>query len=129
MMRRIIAYYGIRSRSVLKIALLLLATLALCSCRSVQQAALPPLPAGEEIVGKRQDDESVVRSIERTAHIPAEPVYGGDLPIPVTTVSPWAPPGIAGPWPHDEYLLDGGDRDVQVNLGPGGELRLSLIHI
>ena len=41
----------------------------------------------------------------------------------ITTVSPWAPPGIAGPWPHDEYLEDGGDREVQANIGPEGEVR------
>ena len=33
------------------------------------------------------------------------------------------PPGLRraslGPWPHDEYLEDGGDRYVQVNIGPG----------
>ena len=38
-------------------------------------------------------------------------------------VPSWSPPGIAGPWPHDEYLLDGGDRDVQANIGPEGEVR------
>jgi len=28
--------------------------------------------------------------------------------------SQWSPPGIAGPWPADEYLLDGGDRNYAV---------------
>ena len=36
--------------------------------------------------------------------------------MPMHCASPWAPPGIAGPWPHDEYLEDGGDRDIQVNV-------------
>jgi uncharacterized repeat protein (TIGR01451 family) len=27
---------------------------------------------------------------------------------------PWAPPGIAVPWPPQEYLRDGGDRDTRV---------------
>ncbi len=45
------------------------------------------------------------------------------MPIPLTNAPEWSPPGIAGPWPQDEYLEDGGDREVQVNLGPEGEVR------
>jgi uncharacterized repeat protein (TIGR01451 family) len=41
----------------------------------------------------------------------------------MTNASPWSPPGIAGPWPHDEYLCDGGDREVQANIGPNENLR------
>ena len=40
--------------------------------------------------------------------------YG--FPLPQTMVTPWAPPGIALPWPHDEYLHDGGDKEVQVTI-------------
>jgi uncharacterized repeat protein (TIGR01451 family) len=29
----------------------------------------------------------------------------------------WSPPGIAKPWPRDEYLCDGGDKDVPVAIG------------
>jgi uncharacterized repeat protein (TIGR01451 family) len=29
---------------------------------------------------------------------------------------PWAPDGIARPWPHDEYLCDGGDRNEDVHV-------------
>jgi uncharacterized repeat protein (TIGR01451 family) len=32
------------------------------------------------------------------------------------TVPTWVPPGIACPWPPDEWIHDGGDRDVHVNL-------------
>src|SRR5260221_1730481 len=123
MMRRKTVHHSSHAPSLPNLAALVLATLGLCSCRSVQQAPLPPLPSGEAVVGKRLDDDSVTRTVERTAHIPAEPLYAEDLPIPVTTVSPWSPPGIAGPWPHDEYLFDGGDRDVQVNVAPSGELQ------
>ncbi|HTN75200.1 MAG TPA: hypothetical protein VL096_08135, partial [Pirellulaceae bacterium] len=28
----------------------------------------------------------------------------------------WSPPGIACPWPADEYICDGGDKDVGVNV-------------
>jgi len=40
--------------------------------------------------------------------------YG--FPLPQTMVTPWAPPGIELPWPHDEYLHDGGDKEVQVTV-------------
>jgi len=29
---------------------------------------------------------------------------------------PWAPPGIRRPWPADEYLCDGGDKNVKVGV-------------
>ena len=29
----------------------------------------------------------------------------------------WSPPGIACPWPREEYLCDGGDRHVPVRIG------------
>jgi uncharacterized repeat protein (TIGR01451 family) len=35
-----------------------------------------------------------------------------------TIVGPWAPPGIEAPWPYDEYLRDGGDRDLPVQVLP-----------
>ncbi len=34
------------------------------------------------------------------------------VPVPYEPVGPWQPPGIEGPWPADEYVLDGG------NAGP-----------
>lgn len=39
-------------------------------------------------------------------------------PIPYGVVSPWAPPGIKGPWPHDEFLHDGGDAHEPVAVSP-----------
>jgi uncharacterized repeat protein (TIGR01451 family) len=40
------------------------------------------------------------------------------MPMPETIVGPWAPPGIVAPWPYDEYLRDGGDRDLPVHVQP-----------
>lgn len=62
-----------------------------------------------------------------------EPVHNSGIPLPQGIVTPWAPPGIAGPWPHDEYLEDGGDRDVQVTVAPdfqvgGLDLEDTVIH-
>ncbi len=31
------------------------------------------------------------------------------VPAAIAAAAPWRPPGIAGPWPRDEYLHDGGD--------------------
>lgn len=44
------------------------------------------------------------------------------IPLPQTILAPWAPPAIAGPWPHDEYLLDGGDREAQVTVTKSGRV-------
>ncbi len=98
-------------------------TLSLSSCRSVPQPEVLPLPPGEAVLQGRGANPQVAQAVERVGRIPAEPVYDEGMPIPLTNASPWAPPGIAGPWPRDEYLLDGGDRDVQANIGAEGELR------
>ena len=37
----------------------------------------------------------------------------GGIPYPDN----WRPPGIPGPWPADEYLFQGGDREQTVNVG------------
>ena len=36
---------------------------------------------------------------------------------------PWAPPGFSQPWPHDEYLFDGGDRNQHAKALPNWEVR------
>lgn len=97
-------------------------SLLLCSCRATPQGRIP-IPPDEAAIQNRDPANQVARAVQTTAHIPIEHVQNEGLPIPVTCVSPWTPPGIAGPWPHDEYLEDGGDRDVQVNLGSEGEIR------
>lgn len=44
------------------------------------------------------------------------------VPIPYVAVPPWAPPGIALPWPKDEYLRDGGNDGHAVGPGRNGEV-------
>ena len=41
---------------------------------------------------------------------PEAGLYGPD------EAGPWQPDGLYGPWPYDEYLFDGGDRDVPVKV-------------
>ncbi len=77
-----------------RILLVVLCTLILCSCQ-----ARPPV-----------------------APVAPGPAYSGGpspaLPRPYTPGGPWAPPGIAQPWPPDEYLADGGDDGVAVAVTP-----------
>ncbi len=117
----------------------LAAVVVLCSCRSMPPAQMPlnsdePASLPRSIddtssitkvsIGKPSSNKAAMSgALQTAAHIPVAPVPFEGMPIPVTNVSPWAPPGLAGPWPHDEYLLDGGDRDIQANLGPDGEVR------
>jgi hypothetical protein len=62
-------------------------------------------------------------SAERTEPIPVEPVGYEGMPMPISNISP-CPARHRGPWPHDEYLEDGGAA-TYVNLarqpgaGPG----------
>jgi uncharacterized repeat protein (TIGR01451 family) len=44
-------------------------------------------------------------------------------PLPRMLVTPWKPPGIACPWPEDEWLHDGGDRNTHVNITKDDTLR------
>jgi uncharacterized repeat protein (TIGR01451 family) len=75
--------------------LIALSTLILCSCRAPITTTPPPLPQ-ETVAGADQ--------------------YSQPAPLPYAPVGPWAPPGIAGPWPADEYLVDGGDRGLPAEV-------------
>jgi len=47
------------------------------------------------------------------------PAYSADAPASGPTAGPreqWRPPGIAGPWPREEYLFDGGDKGAGVEV-------------
>jgi uncharacterized repeat protein (TIGR01451 family) len=39
-------------------------------------------------------------------------------PVPYHAIHPWQPPGLEQPWPRDEYLRDGGDREGPVVVSP-----------
>ena len=97
--------------------------LACCSCRTGPFGSFPmPAPQPESV----DRPSSIVRELpelERTPHVPLETVEYQGLPVPMTNLTPWSPPGIEGPWPHDEFLKDGGDREVQVNVNAEGQLQ------
>jgi len=101
-----------------------------------QIAAAPEAPTGDAVTvsdfqepeevsprGEGLTKEQLALAVEKLPHMPVEPQCYQGHPIPNCPQTPWAPPGIAGPWPHDEYLQDGGDEYVQVNLGPNCEIR------
>jgi uncharacterized repeat protein (TIGR01451 family) len=90
-----------------------LASLILCSCR-----ALPQTEPG-------QIDRSEANVVRGQNGAPFGPTTPGMLPPSAWTGAPdcpscilpptrqWSPPGIAGPWPREEYLCDGGDSGVK----------------
>jgi uncharacterized repeat protein (TIGR01451 family) len=47
----------------------------------------------------------------------------GAPPLPYSPAGPWAPPGIAQPWPADEYLADGGHEGVPLAVGRDWQVR------
>lgn len=38
-------------------------------------------------------------------------------------LGPWQPPGLQGPWPYDEYIFDGGDREITADVLPDWTVR------
>lgn len=104
-----------------------LSLVGMCSCRAVSPSPkdmkLPVAPRPASPEQQEPPEQRTSQAIDHSAHMARQCTAPGEPPLPAHAMVPWSPPGIAGPWPHDEYLLDGGDRDVQVNLGPGGRLQ------
>ncbi len=123
-----------------RLFLVALGTLALCSCRGQSQqhasVALPGEPAAVPIPGDPQPGPSAYPALPATAYGPVgalagqvaalPPVAPGmerGVPLPAQPAGPWAPPGIARPWPEDEYLRDGGDGGLPARVGNQWEVR------
>ena len=83
-----------------KAAVILAGILILCSCRAVPPAELA---VTENIISGGGP--------YTTADLPPSATTGLNAPC-----RTWSPPGIAGPWPKDEYICDGGDRDRPVKI-------------
>jgi uncharacterized repeat protein (TIGR01451 family) len=132
------AAWSRHSGFVIRHCALLLASAAplLCSCRAPIHAtnAATPMRAGSgpvEASTAPSFAEGTLPSTAYTGHpgdgftrpgaVPAhmrppgwEPPTAIGPPLPRMVYGPWAPPGIAVPWPEQEYLRDGGDRDTGV---------------
>lgn len=92
-----------------RLALLFAATLILCSCKAphTPQETIQPGPPSV---------------------LPPQ-AYTGDCP----SYECWSPPGLPCPWPHDEYLCDGGDAGLPAHVRPdwhvdGLELEDTIAH-
>jgi uncharacterized repeat protein (TIGR01451 family) len=119
----------------LRLLLVAAATPLLCSCRApLHSGAAGSLhrPTSESLnqpsIGP---PEQTLPPIAYTGHpgdgftrpgaIPAhmrppgwEPPTAIGPPLPRMVHGPWAPPGIAVPWPEQEFLRDGGDKETRV---------------
>ena len=85
-----------------RFAVILGGVLILCSCRGVQpDGALPTEPPSL----------SAHPLPHATADLPRVAATGFG-----TACGNWRPPGIAGPWPKDEYICDGGDRNQPAKI-------------
>lgn len=100
-----------------RFAVVAAATLILCSCRATNQP-----PSGPP--------QAMLDGLPASAWTGAPPYGEGPapaavqgLPRPYQVAGPWSPPGIETPWPVDEYLHDGGDRDAPVAVSPDWEVQ------
>jgi uncharacterized repeat protein (TIGR01451 family) len=122
-------------------ALTAICATVLCSCRGTEQMGAarngpPPVPPGVS--------EAIAAPAGAYAALPGQAYAGGPAggpagypggpvpvvvvdadgvpmgpaPMPYTPTGPWSPPGISQPWPEDEYLADGGDKNLKVRVGP-----------
>lgn len=109
--------------------------LSLCSCRSLPSSnsfsagggpdvgsAEGAMAAGQTLPPQAWTGAPGDGSTVPAGARPQNPFAALGIPLPQSILAPWAPPGIAGPWPHDEYLLDGGDREGQVTVTRGGQV-------
>ena len=96
------------------------AMLILCSCKAPttggfhlpnQGLTLPP-----EATGGAAHEAFDASHAAIAANAAAADCHPPATPLPIAAIGPWAPPGIAKPWPHDEYVCDGGDRAVGVKV-------------
>ncbi|MBN1910910.1 MAG: DUF11 domain-containing protein [Pirellulales bacterium] len=104
-----------------RFVLVAICTLILCSCRGPRASVLPP--TAPPCPAPMTDDLPPQAFAGGMAFDPAGPMAyapdaatAGMAPQPAP-VGPWIPPGIAGPWPQDEYVVDGGDRGLPVRVG------------
>jgi len=100
-----------------RLALLARCTGGLCACRAPRatDSGAPPSPAlpREAFAGPGEMSHAAAGPV---AYVPEGTQLG--MPLPYAPAGPWAPPGLRQPWPEDEYLADGGDRNLAVEVAP-----------
>ncbi|MFV2069788.1 MAG: hypothetical protein ACC645_22710 [Pirellulales bacterium] len=93
--------------------LIALATCILCSCRGVstQPLDVPGNVAPDLTTTTLPPSSFAGGSFDDASSCSADSVVvAGDAP------GTWRPPGLASPWPTDEYLCDGGDRGLPTSI-------------
>ena len=99
-----------------QMTLVALCTLILCSCRAPSTSGPPALPS--EAFAGPQGSPMAQGDCPDGYMVETPDGYPLGTPLPYAIVAPWAPPGLSQPWPEDEYLIDGGDRDLPVAVSP-----------
>jgi uncharacterized repeat protein (TIGR01451 family) len=110
-----------------RLAIIVLATLILCSCRgpaspAPNQAGAPGAAAPGEYAGTWDGLPIRPTAAPGEACPLGPPGMEGGVPLPYTAAGPWMPPGIVPPWPAEEYLRDGGNAGPPIRVGRNGEL-------
>ncbi len=108
-----------------RIAVVAIGTLILCSCRAPRGACPPqggPPALPQEAFGAVPPWQAAPVPPQGVVVDPNTGMLA-PAPMPTAAYGPWAPPGIAQPWPVDEYLRDGGDKDIPVAVAPDWQVR------
>jgi uncharacterized repeat protein (TIGR01451 family) len=109
-------------RQAWRFAIIALGVLILCSCRAPAKApcdmATSQSPAYAGLPPEAYTGVPMDPACAMAGPMGMEP----SVPVPYCPVGPWTPPGIAGPWPQDEYVCDGGDAGPPVKVGRQGEI-------
>src|SRR5688572_6982434 len=91
-----------------RLALVAASTLILCSCRATtpthHAGGLHPTAGVNPAAGYAPDPAAGYAMPPEMMLAPGYPPgYDMQQPLPSEVIEPWAPPGIARPWPRDEY--------------------------
>ncbi len=109
-----------------RLAIIVLGTLILCSCRG--PAAPAPNQTSMHNDAAAPGGYSALPPQAYPGMPPGQPCPLGPpgmeagVPLAYTSAGPWVPPGIVPPWPSDEHLCDGGNAGPPVRVGSKGEL-------
>ncbi len=108
-----------------RLILVAICTLILCSCRApLHPTTAAPAPGSPALPHQAFTGAPPGAAFSAEAQGPSGPPgWEMGIPLPYSPTGPWGPPGIAQPWPADEYLADGGDGGVQVAVGDNRQVR------
>lgn len=112
-----------------RLFLVAICTLILCSCRAPESPSSFVLNRASLSHSPALPHQAFTGAPPGAAISPDVPCPMGPpgwemgVPLPYSPTGPWGPPGIARPWPADEYLADGGDGGIRVAVGDNRQVR------